>query len=103
MGNLIKVANKNDLAPGKAISASVNNKEIAIFNIDGKFYAIDNECTHAGGPLCEGELGGTTVTCPWHGATFDVASGAALGAPAFTGVCSYKVHVEGDEIKVEMP
>ena len=102
MSNLIKVATKNEIKPGVGISVNIDNKEVAIFNIEGKFYAIDNQCTHAGGPLCEGELDGTTVTCPWHGATFDVGSGTALSAPAFDGVKSYRVALEGDDIKIEI-
>ena len=102
MVNLIKVASKNDFPPGSAKTVSVNNKVIAVFNIDGKYYAISDECTHAAGPLSEGEISGTTVTCPLHGAIFDVTTGAVLGEPALEGVESFKVHVVGDEIKVEV-
>ena len=96
------VAKKAELEPGKAVAKTVNNKAIAVFNVDGKIYAIDDTCTHAGGSLAEGEVNGTTVTCPWHGATFDIMTGAATGAPAFEGVASYKVVVEGDEVKIEV-
>lgn len=98
---LTAIAKKAELPPGKAVAKSFNNKPIAVFNIDGKFYAIDDECTHAGGSLAEGEINGMTVTCPWHGATFDIATGAATGAPAFEAVKGYKVVVEGDEVKIE--
>ena len=98
---LTTVAKKSELLPGKAIAKSFNNVPIAIFNIDGKIYAIDDACTHAGGSLAEGEINGMTVTCPWHGATFDIANGSATGAPAFEAVKGYKVVVEGDEVKIE--
>jgi nitrite reductase/ring-hydroxylating ferredoxin subunit len=65
-------------------------------------YAIGDTCTHRGGPLSEGDVQGARVTCPWHGADFDLKTGAALGPPARKGVPSYKVVVEGDDIKVEV-
>ena len=102
MANFVKVANKNDFPLGTAKTVAVNNKVIAVFNIGGKYYAISDECTHAAGPLSEGEISGTTVTCPLHGASFDVTTGAVLGEPANEGVESFRVHVEGDEIRVEV-
>ena len=103
MGSIIKVANKQDLPPGRAMSVSVGNKRVALFNIDGKYYAMDDECTHAGGNLSEGEIEGHIVTCPWHGATFDITTGAVLTAPAFDNVNSYKVQMDGEDIKLEIP
>ena len=73
-------------------------KKIALFNVDGTFYAIDETCTHRGGPLSEGMLMGIEVTCPWHGAVFDVRTGSVLGPPAPKGVARYNVRVEGDDI-----
>lgn len=99
---LVTAAKKSDLPPRKGLAKTVNGKQIALFNVDEKFFAIDDECTHAGGSLSEGELNGNVVTCPWHGATFDVTSGAVIGAPAFDSVKSYPVHVVGDEIQVEV-
>ena len=103
MGNIVTVAKTKDIPSGKAIAVSLGNKRIAIFNVNGKYFAIDDECTHAGGNLSEGELEETTVTCPWHGATFNVTDGCVLSAPAMDNVASYKVHVEGEDIKVEAP
>ena len=102
MGTIIKVASKKDLPPSKAISVSAGSKQIAVFNIEGKFYAIDDSCTHAGGSLSEGQCQGTVVTCPWHGATFDVTTGAVLSEPAADNVGSYKVVVEGEDVKIEV-
>ena len=99
---LTTVAKTAELQPGQVLGRTINNKQIAIFYVDGKIYAIDDTCTHAGGSLSEGEVNGTTVTCPWHGATFDITTGAATGAPASEGVKGYKVVVEGDEVKVEI-
>ena len=81
---------------------TVEGLEIAIFNVEGTYYAIGNSCTHRGGSLSEGDVQGTKVTCPLHGADFDLKTGAALGPPAQKGVPSYKVVIEGDEIKVEV-
>ena len=102
MGKLTTVAQKKDLPPGKAIAVDLEGKRIAIFNISGQFYAIADECTHAGGSLSEGEMEGNVVTCPWHGATYDVTTGAVLSAPADEGVASYKVQIDGDDIKLEI-
>ncbi len=102
MGKLINVAKKSDIPHGKAMAVEVEGKKIALFNVHDIFYAIDDECSHAGGSLSEGEVDGTIVTCPWHGATFEMTTGAALGAPATTGVKSYKVQVEGEDVKIEI-
>ena len=96
------VAKTNDVAPGKAIAVDVNGRKIALFNLAGKYYAINDECTHASGPLSEGEIQGTTVVCPWHGGMFDICSGTATGEPAVDGVKSYNVTVEGDKIFIEL-
>ena len=99
---LVKVAQKDSLSAGKGMCVDVNGKRIALFNIDNQFYAIDDECTHAGGSLSEGPVDGCKVVCPWHGAEFDVKTGEALMAPAFDPVKSYKVIVEGQDIKIEI-
>ena len=102
MAELITVAKTSEIGAGQAKAVEVKGQPVALFNIGGTFYAIDDTCTHVGGPLSEGELQGTTVTCPWHGAQFDVASGKVLAPPAGEGVKSYRVHVQGDEIKLEV-
>ena len=103
MGELTKVATTDELQAGKSICVEVGGKQIAVFNVEGTYYAIDDTCTHSGGPLSEGDLGGTTVTCPWHGAQFDLKTGGVLGPPAQQGIGTYQVVVEGDEIKIETP
>ena len=102
MGTFVKVTEKKDLPPGKAISVDVNGTQIALFNIKDEYYAIDDTCTHAGGSLSEGEVNGTTVTCPWHEAKFNITNGEVLGEPAEEAVKSYKVHLEGEDIKIEV-
>ena len=102
MGELVRVAAKADIVPGSAIAVEVKGQKIALFNIGGTYYAIGETCTHRGGPLSQGTVEGTTVTCPWHGAKYDVTTGAVLSPPAPRGVGSYKVIVEGNDIKVEV-
>ena len=102
MAKLIKIAETKDLVPGQAVAFTLGGQRIALFNVDGTYYAIGDTCTHRGGPLSEGDVQGAKVTCSWHGADFDLKTGAALGPPAHKGVPSYKVVVEGDEIKVEI-
>ncbi len=102
MSELIKAAETKDVPAGKAIAVDVQGVKVAIFNIDGSYYAVDDTCTHKGGPLSEGELEGTVVTCPWHGATFDLCTGNHLGPPAPTGVTRREVKIEGGDVMVKV-
>lgn len=77
----------------------VRDKPMALFNVGGEFYAINYVCPHMGGPLGEGKLTGSVVSCPWHGWTFDVRSGLA-DHPGGHCVSAYEVVVEGEEIKI---
>ena len=103
MPELLTVAKRDQIPSGKSISVQFGNRRVAVFHIDGKFHAIEDTCTHAGASLSEGKLQGTIVTCPWHGATFDVATGAVLSAPAFENVATYKVILQGEDILIESP
>ena len=102
MSELIRVVSKTDVAPGSSLAVEVHGRQVAVFNADGIFYALGGTCTHRGGPLSEGELEGTTVTCPWHRAQFDLKTGSVLTPPAPQGVPSYKVVIEGDDISIEI-
>jgi len=102
MAGFVKVAKAGDVSPGKGMMVEVNGKKIALFNVEGSFYAIDDTCTHRGGPLSQGFLEEKQVRCPWHGALFDVTSGEVVGPPAPTGVNRYNVRVEGADIEVEV-
>ncbi len=101
MAGYVKVARTEDVPPGQGRMVEVSGKKIAIFNVEGAYYAIDDTCTHQGGPLSEGELAGKQVTCPWHGAVFDVTTGEVLGPPAPNGVSPYNVRVSGNNIEIE--
>lgn len=102
MAAFVKVATTSELAPGQAKRVEVQGKAIALFNLGGSYHAIDDTCTHRGGPLSEGQLQGEVVTCPWHGAKFKVTSGEVLGPPARAGVSSYAIRVNGSDIEVEV-
>jgi nitrite reductase/ring-hydroxylating ferredoxin subunit len=102
MAEYIRVATTSELAPGQAKKVEAQGKKIALFNLGGSYHAIDDTCTHRGGPLSEGQVEGTLVTCPWHGAKFDVTTGAVTGPPARTGVASYRTRVNGADIEVEV-
>ena len=102
MGAFVKIAKSDDIQPGQGKVFEVGGKRLALFNVDGVFYAIDDTCTHRGGPLSEGELSGKEVTCPWHGAMFDVTTGQVLRPPAPKGISSYKIRVEGTDIEAEL-
>jgi len=103
MGRLFKVAELKDVPAEAAMVAQVDGRTVALFNVDGTLYAVDDTCTHEGGPLSEGEVDGTIVTCPWHGACFDLTTGEVLEPPAAEGVARYEVRVEGDDVKIEIP
>jgi nitrite reductase/ring-hydroxylating ferredoxin subunit len=100
--SLHRVATTKDLPPGAALAVEVAGKSIALFNVDGDFYAIDNTCTHDGGPLSEGVVNEGCVVCPWHGAEFDLITGKAVTPPAVEDVSSYKVVVSGSDICLDI-
>ena len=97
-----KAARTEDVPAGQRKMAKVGGKRIALFNIDGNYYAIDDTCTHKGGPLSEGQVAGTTVTCPWHHSSFDLRTGDAMTPPAEVGVSTYNVRVVDDDIEIEI-
>ena len=97
-----KAAKITDVPAGKGTQVTIQGKVLALFNVNGQIYAIDNQCTHRGAPLAEGECTASQVDCPWHGARFDVTTGAHLCPPAPRGVIAYKVQVVGDEVQVDL-
>ena len=103
MSRWVKVASVDQLSPGQSRVVEMKGREIALFNVNGAFHAIDNTCPHSRGPLAEGRLAGVRVTCPWHGSQFDVTTGKCLREPATADVASYPVRVEDDTIFVEIP
>jgi 3-phenylpropionate/trans-cinnamate dioxygenase ferredoxin subunit len=96
-----KVAKLSEIAPGTTLRVVADSMEMLLCNVGGKIYAIEDVCTHDGGPLDQGELEGECVVCPRHGATFDVRTGDALTLPAVLPLMTFVVSVEGDDIYVD--
>jgi 3-phenylpropionate/trans-cinnamate dioxygenase ferredoxin component len=94
------VAKVSDIPPERVAVFEVGDHEVAVCNVDGEFYAIDDLCTHDGGSLDQGELEGDEIECPRHGARFDVRTGAAVQLPAFEPVETHDVRLEGDTVQV---
>ena len=101
MSSFVKVARRDDIPEGTGKTVEAAGKPIALFNAAGRFYAIHNTCLHRQGPLGEGELDGTTVTCPWHGWQYDVTTGVNLDDKSRKVAC-FAVKIEGDDIMVEV-
>ena len=99
MADFIKIATVSDVPPGSVKEIAVNGKTLALCNVDGKFYALDNVCLHRGGPLGQGYLDGEKIECPWHGWQYDVKTGAVGKSPDMK-VASYEVKVEGADVLV---
>ncbi len=97
-----KLADAADIPPGTVKVFEVGGRRIAVCNVDGAFYAIDDICTHDGGSLDQGQLEGDQIECPRHGARFDVRTGQALTLPAVVPVKSYPVQVDAGEIRIEV-
>jgi nitrite reductase (NADH) small subunit len=98
---LLRAARVEDVPAGTIREFQVNGTTVAIANVEGKLYAINNTCLHRGGPLGEGELKGTVVTCPWHGWQYDVTTGKTTMNPA-VGVQTYPLEIKGDDIYLEV-
>lgn len=98
----VRVARVAEIGTGEGRVVEAGGRTLALFNVDGRLYAIDNSCLHRGGPLGEGELEGRVVTCPWHAWRWDVTTGANTNNPAVKVAC-FPVSVEGDEVVVELP
>ena len=102
MGEFVKVAKADELKPGQVRLVEVKGKDIALFNLEGEFFALDNACTHEQGSLADGEVDGDRVICPLHGAEFDIRTGEVLLPPAYDDVEIYPVRVTGGDVEVEV-
>lgn len=91
-----------DCAPGEACELVVADRIVALFNVDGEYFALDGICPHQGGPLGKGPLRGCVVTCPWHGWQFDVRSGQHQASPSLRHP-AYPVKVEGGDVWIDVP
>jgi nitrite reductase (NADH) small subunit len=101
MSDAIKVAEVSDLPPGQCKTVMAGDRELALANVAGKFFACDNVCPHQGGPLGEGMIDGTIITCPWHGWRFDVATGKSPVIPGVQ-IDVFECTVDGNDVKVRI-
>jgi 3-phenylpropionate/trans-cinnamate dioxygenase ferredoxin component len=99
----VRVGKASDVPQGRAEVFDVEDRKIAVFRLDDAFYAIEDICTHDGGPLADGEVEEDQVICPRHGSRFDIKTGEALTLPAVTPVDTYPVRVEGNELYIGLP
>lgn len=101
MTSWLRIAPVAQCPPGTALERVVADRVIALFNVDGKLYALDGVCPHQGGPLGQGALSGCTVTCPWHGWQFDVTSGQNQLSPRIVQP-GFDVRVEDEWIVIDL-
>jgi nitrite reductase (NADH) small subunit len=101
MSDFSRVTSTGDLPAGQGMETSVDGRSVALFNVDGQFYAISNTCVHRGGPLGQGYVDGETVMCPWHAWTFNVRTGENV-VNAEMKVACYEVKVEDDQVLVRV-
>ncbi len=110
MGKFLRICSVHEIPAGTGKMIKVGDKLIAIFNLNGNFYATDDTCPHEGGPLSSVSVEGENVSCPWHGATFHIKSGRTLeppagekmGPPVDRGIACYPVRILGVELEIEI-
>ncbi len=99
---IVRVASIHDLRPGQVLFVDVEGLPIALANVDGAIYAFSDSCRHEGGPLSAGLLIDDTITCPWHGWTYNVRTGKSIVPPIGLRIPTYPVRIEGEDIVVEI-
>jgi nitrite reductase/ring-hydroxylating ferredoxin subunit len=92
----------SQVKPGEVKLVFLNGRKIAVYNIEGAFYATQEECTHASGPLSKGDLDGKVITCPWHDSCFDVTDGSVVCGPAEQPLKTFSVTMHGEIGRVEI-
>jgi len=100
MSDWIDVVAENELVPGTWRTIDVDGTDVAVFNLDGAYYAIEDVCTHDGGVLTGGEVDGDVIVCPRHGARFSIRTGEVLAPPAYEDVPTFPVRIEAGIVQV---
>jgi 3-phenylpropionate/trans-cinnamate dioxygenase ferredoxin subunit len=98
MADFVEVARMREIPPGRMKRVEAHGGRITVANVNGTFFAFDDTCTHDAGPLCEGDLDGESVVCPWHFSRFSVRTGEVIDSPAHEPLRTYPVRVEGDAV-----
>ncbi len=104
MGDWITIGQASDVPPGHAARVEIGDRPIAIFNLEGTYYCLDDTCSHADASLSDGDLDveRCAIECPLHGSAFDLQSGMPITLPATEPVASHEVEVVGDELRVRL-
>lgn len=102
MSRFVQVAKKSQIPPNSAIGVEVEGKSLALVNLNGDIYALDDSCPHEGGALSDGEIDGQEITCPWHHSRFNIRTGRVTMDPADEDVATYRVRLVGDAVEVEI-
>ena len=102
MARFVEVARKSEIPETGVIVVEVEGKRLALINLSGEIYAIDDECPHEGGPLSEGTISGEEIECPWHTSHFNIKTGRVTMDPATKGVATHRVRLVGDAVEVEI-
>ena len=97
----VKICSVQEISPGQGKPFEINGEEIAVFNVDGEFFAISNSCPHRNGPLGEGMLDGDVVSCPMHGWRFNIRNGQGVTIPTSKVPC-FGIRVEGNDVLVDL-
>ena len=103
MADFIKAAELSELEEGELLPIEVDSELVCLAMVEGTVYAFTDNCTHISGPLNEGDLERYILTCPWHGARFDIRTGEAVRGPARQDILTYPVKVENDAIYIQLP
>jgi 3-phenylpropionate/trans-cinnamate dioxygenase ferredoxin component len=103
MSSWLDVASMDELTPGKRRVIDMDGVAVAVFNLDGEYFAIQDICPHDGGELANGELEGEVIICPRHGARFSIKTGTVLGPPAYEDIRTFRVRIEGGRVQVKLP
>lgn len=101
MSDWIEVAAVRDFPPGTCRVVATDDISIAVFNLDGRYYAIEDRCTHEETELSDGQLDGEEIVCPLHGARFSIVTGAVLGPPAYESLRTFPVRVTNGRVEVD--
>lgn len=102
MPKFVEVAKKSQIPENGVIGVEVEGKTLALVNLSGTIYALDDRCPHQDGPLSDGQIEGEEIVCPWHTSHFDVKTGRVTMDPAMEDVATYKVRLVGDAVEVEI-
>ena len=103
LSEFVRVGQLTDFPSGSLKMVEIAGKQVLVANMAGELFAIENTCTHRGGPLNEGTLEGKVVTCPWHGGQFDVTTGKVVGPPPRIDEPAYSVKVQGNDVMIKSP